>query len=347
MSLKSWFAISISILLCAGVAGCASVSYYSQSVAGHSRIMLAREPISKVIQVAPDALRNKLELTISLRKFAVEQLGLPDNKSYTHYVELDRPYVVWNVVAAPEFSVNSKQWCYLVIGCAGYRGYYKEKAALNYARGLEERGFETLVGGVTAYSTLGWFADPVLSSMLQYDDIELAETLFHELAHQVLYVDDNTEFNEAFATVVGEAGVRKWLSATRPEALEHYQQRVGALTQFNRIVSGSKERLAELYAKDQPAQQMRVAKHLEFDRLYAEYQQLKQEVWNGKPWFDRWFETPLNNARFAAFANYREAVPELQSLLSDCGNELEKFYSILTSAAQSKGPLRVPENCED
>lgn len=307
--------------------------------------MLARKPIAEVAQDAPESLRDQLELAISLRRFAVEQLGLPDNKSYTHYVELDRAYAVWNVVAAAEFSVDPKQWCYLVIGCAGYRGYYREKAARDYAHRLEENGFETLVGGVTAYSTLGWFSDPVLSSMLRYGDIELAETLFHELAHQVLYVENNTEFNEAFATVVGEAGTRKWLKMTRPEQLLDYQDRLVALTQFNQLISGTKARLADLYLKDMPSEKMRLEKARELKQLQLEYHKLKHHSWGDKPWFDAWFRRPLNNARLAAFANYREVVPELELLLSSCNDDFKRFYSVLKSAVKAGADLSAVTQC--
>jgi len=308
--------------------------------------MLARKPISEVVKKAPTELRDKLALTVSLRAFAHTELGLPDNGSYTHYVELGRPYAVWNVVAAPEFSVEPKQWCYLIIGCAGYRGYYKQQSARDYASGLQEKGYETMVGGVTAYSTLGWFSDPILSSMLKYTDVELAETLFHELAHQVLYVDDSTEFNEAFATVVGEAGARKWLAINRPEETAGYDARLIAIAQFTELVSSSKLRLAELYESGKSEQQMRASKRLEFIDLQTRYEHLKASKWNGKPWFDHWFTTPPNNARLAAFSNYRESVPKFERLLRSCGENFKKFYTILKASAQSNDKLGIPEQCD-
>jgi len=337
--------LSAFLAVCLSVSGCTTVSYYSQSVIGHSRIMLARKPINKVIPNAPQALRQNLELAIRLRQFAVQELSLPNSNSYSHYVALDRRYPVWNVVAAPEFSVVAKQWCYLVIGCAAYRGYFKEQAARDYAKKLNQQGFETMVGGVGAYSTLGWFADPILPSMFQHGDIDFAETLFHELAHQVLYVNGDSNFNEAFATVVGEYGVRQWLRRHDSAMLERYERRIKALQDFNRLIAQSKERLIAIYENGAADDVTRTLKLAEFSKLRENYENTKLTRWQGEAWFDGWFERPVNNARLAAFSTYRELVPQLEALLDRCGHDLRSFYKVLESAPKSDHGVDIPNRC--
>ena len=193
------------------VQACSSVSYYAQGIAGHTSLMLAREPVENIIKTADDSLKKKLIISQEIRQFSIEELNLPDNKSYTSYVELKGSSPVWNVIAANELSLTPKQWCYLVIGCASYRGYYSRQAAERYAFELKNKGYDVSVAGVGAYSTLGFFADPLTSAMLDRDGASLAELMFHELSHQKVYIKNNTRFNEAFATVVGEQGAIVWL----------------------------------------------------------------------------------------------------------------------------------------
>ena len=176
--------------------------------------MLAREPVDKVLKTANEELTGQLELSKQLKRFAIDELSLPESKSYNSYVALERDFPVWVVVAAPEFSVDAKQWCYPVIGCASYRGYFKKQSAQNYAKKISKKGFEVSVGGASAYSTLGWFSDPLLPSMMRYGDVNFAETLFHEIAHQKVYINGDSGFNEAFATVVGQEGAKRWLKYT-------------------------------------------------------------------------------------------------------------------------------------
>jgi len=296
------------VFMLVNLAGCSTVSYYSQSVIGHSKLMLAREPVANVVDSAAPKLQAQLVLSVQLKQFAAENLALDFPESYTQYVALEREFPVWNVVAAPEFSVQAKQWCYPVIGCASYRGYFKQDAALAYAQKMQNKGYETMVGGAPAYSTLGWFSDPILPSMLRYGDTNFAETLFHELAHQQLYINGDSDFNEAFATVVGEVGTMRWLAA-----------------------------LSE--------PQMRSAKQAELAAFINRYQQLKAGQWEGKGWYDRWFEKPINNARLAGFSTYYELVPSLLKLLEKCDSDFPHFYQVLSTANRLDGTVIVPDQC--
>lgn len=338
-------ALALSLIM----SGCSSVSYYTQSVVGHSRLMLARTSLDNAIKRASEdnntLLVEQLTLARQLRDFAVSELGLPDNRSYKSYVALEREFPVWAVVAAPEFSLAPRQWCYPVIGCASYRGYFKKAAADHYVDKLQQQGFETSLGGVGAYSTLGWFADPVLPSMLRYGNVDFAETMFHELAHQQLYINGDSAFNEAFATVVGEHGAVRWLSITAPEKLLAYSQLLSARNDFNQLLESIKTELTSVYQEELPVDQKRAAKLAVYKRLQMQYAELKQQRWDGKQWFDRWFEKPINNARLAAFATYRSQVPALQSLLAECDGDLFKFYDVLSNVTKVDGAVELPERC--
>ncbi len=329
----------------ASLSGCASLGYYSQSVVGHGKLMLARKPVDKVIASAEQPLKSQLELSQRLRVFAVQELGLPDSKSYSSYVALKREYPVWNVVAAPEYSLVAKKWCYPVIGCASYRGYFSLSAAQRYAQKLEKQGFETVVGGASAYSTLGWFSDPLLPSMMRYGDADLAETLFHELAHQQLYINGDSDFNEAFATVVGETGAQRWLSAQRPQELNAYSQKLKARQQFYALVETAKLALTRVYESLLTDSDKERAKHATFAKLKQDYQALKNQEWNGQPLFDRWFDTEINNARLVAFTTYRDQAPKLTELLRQCDDDLERFYWAFAKPIKVDGRVQIPSAC--
>lgn len=341
--------VFLTLLATLMISGCSTLSYYTQSVVGHSRLMLARTPLDKAIgnaQAENDAeLIRQLTLVKRLREFAVSELGLPDNSSYKNYVALTREYPVWVGVAAPEFSLNAKQWCYPIIGCASYRGYFKQASAQRYFSKLAAQGYETSLGGVAAYSTLGWFADPVLPSMLRRGDIDFAETLFHELAHQQLYINGDSSFNEAFATVVGELGALRWLQSTSPKRANDYQASLVARDDFNVLLGQFKDRLKVLYASDQSESDKRSAKQRLFAELPDLYANLKRERWNGKPWFDNWFTRPFNNARLSAFATYREQVPAIKKLLSKCDDDLLRLYRALKKPAKVDGRVQLPATC--
>jgi predicted aminopeptidase len=337
--------MSLFLVLCVALGGCSTVAYYSQSVAGHTRIMLARQPIDRAIENAQEPLRSQLVLSQEIRQFAVSELALPESRSYRHYVPLERDYPVWNVIAAEEFSIEPKYWCYLVIGCAAYRGYFKEEAAIHYAARLQEEGYETFVSGASAYSTLGWFADPLLPSMMRYGDVAFVETLIHEIAHQRLYVNGDSEFNEAFASLVGEEGTRRWLQKNRPQALSDYEARLRAIEQFGQLVQETKDALQEVYAQPLSADMKQREKHRVLQQMAQNYTHIKAEQWGGTAWFDHWFQQPVNNARLAGFSTYRANIPALSKLLAMCDGDFALFYQRLDTAEKLNGRVMIPTLC--
>lgn len=345
-SLKALTLIGSLVILSA----CSSISYYGQSIVGHNRLMWAREPIDKIIKTAEPELKSQLELAQRLRQFAIDELALPDNRSYSTYVDLERDYPVWTVVVAEEFSVVPQSWCYPVIGCASYRGYFAKEAAHEYVNDLQADGLETYVGGAIAYSTLGWFSDPLLPSMMRYGDAELAENMFHELAHQVLYVNGNSSFNEAFASVVGEHGALRWLAAHDPDSVSAYQKRLQLNSEFTNLLNDTKNQLAKLYAQDLPDKQKRQEKKQLIEQIYSNYQTLKNTQWGDQGNFDHWFETPINNARLAAISTYRDEMPRLQALLNKCDNDLARYFELLTEVSNTYSAdlllNNLPQDCE-
>lgn len=305
-----------------------SLGYYIHTATGQLDLLSRREPIQDLLAdpAAPDELKGRLETVVQIRDFASSSLGLPDNNSYRSYADLERPYVVWNVFAAPEFSADAKQWCFPVVGCVTYRGYFKRAKADKFAHGLEEEGYDVYVGGVPAYSTLGRFDDPVMNTMLHWQDADLAAIIFHELAHQRLYVKGDSPFSEAFAMLVEEEGLRRWVkNHGTPEALEEYRlrrQREGALFL---LVAQTRERLRDLYGSTISESEMRQQKAAEFQQLRSQYEGMKAS-WEGYARFDHWFKEPLNNARMGSLATYREFLPAFRTLLHRSGGELEAFY---------------------
>ena len=353
-NVKSVLKNSLSLLLLLAVlltqTACSTISFYGQSIIGHNRLMLARQPVDKLIKTAEPELKAQLEIAKQLRQFSVEELSLPDNKSYSTYVDLQRDYPVWSVVAADEFSIQPKSWCYPVIGCASYRGYFSEDNANQYAERLQQQGLETHVGGAIAYSTLGWFSDPLLPSMMRYGIADFAENMFHELAHQVLYVNGNSSFNEAFASVIGEQGALRWLQKNKPELVAAYQQRLGYNTDFTQLLNQTKQQLAELYASDLSVQKKRMEKARLINQLQSNYLDLKANKWAGQGAYDRWFETPVTNARLAAISTYRDQMPRLEALLLQCDNNFERFFELLKKRSQQYSAdellQNLPQNCE-
>jgi predicted aminopeptidase len=311
------------------LAGCSTMSYYSQAVSGHLRLMAARVPVRDAI-ADPDtseAVRERLLVAQDAREFALAELGLPDNGSYTRFVQLDRAAVVYNVFAAPEFSLRAKTWCFPVAGCVVYRGYFSRESAERVAAHYAAQGYDTWVGGVAAYSTLGRFQDPLLSTMLYRDDARLAGLLFHELAHQKLYVKGDSAFNEAFATAVEEEGVRRWLGqAGRDAELAEWKQSGARGRSFELLLARARARLQEVYSSGVPEDEMRTAKAETFVELERAYQTLK-ESWEGWSGYDRWFDAPLNNARMIPSATYRGLLPAFRILLDRSEGDLEAFYA--------------------
>jgi predicted aminopeptidase len=285
--------------------------YLMQAAGGQMEITSRREPITDVIQnpATPDKLRSRLEYVAAARDFASRELGLPDNESYRSYADLGRPYVVWNVFAADEFSVEPRRWCFPIAGCVVYRGYFNESSAQRYALGIRSSGADAMVGGVAAYSTLGHFRDPILNTMMGWNDAQLASTLFHELAHQVVYAPGDSEFNEAFATTVEEAGLERWLIFNgRAKEMEGWRRQRERQAQFIDLLLDAREQLRELYASKIPVAQMRDRKQQILGRLKFEYTQLRAQ-WNGFAGYDWWFDRALGNAHLVSAATYHGCVP--------------------------------------
>ena len=313
----------------ATIAGCSSLGYYAQAARGQFQLLSHREPIEEVIE-KPDtseALKKTLGLVLEIREYASSQLALPDNASYRSYVDIKRPYVVWNLFAAPEFSIEPKHWCFPFVGCLSYKGYFDEAKARAAGSRLAADGYDVYVGGIAAYSTLGHFDDPFLSSMLRLDEAVTAGIVFHELAHQRIYIRDDTELNEAFASLVEEKGVQRWLGERRgPEALAAWRVRREREQAFATIVDETRTRLGALYASALSEEETRSRKATELDALRARYAELKAS-WGGYAGYDAWFDSGLNNARIASVATYQRLVPALRVMLADAGDDLPRFYA--------------------
>jgi predicted aminopeptidase len=319
------------------LSGCSSVSYYSQLASGQWQLLRAREPVSEVIAdpSRPQVLRDHLVQAQKARTFASEHLHLPDNRSYRLYADIGRPYVVWNVFATSEFSLSPETHCFPIAGCVAYRGYYNQGAARGEAALLQQRGMDVSVSGVEAYSTLGWFDDPIMSSMMNWGDERLATLIFHELAHQRFYVKDDTEFNESYANFVEQEGTRQWRAARglAPVGDAALRQR----DQFIRLVLDTRKRLETLYAQPLTADVMRQAKVAEFERLRSEYRRMRDSQWGGDKRYDVWVNQPMNNARLLPFGLYAQWVPAFAALFRQEGGDWVRFFA----AVEKMGGLPV------
>jgi predicted aminopeptidase len=319
------------------LSGCSSVSYYSQLASGQWQLLRAREPVSEVIADSsrPQVLRDHLVQAQKARTFASEHLHLPDNRSYRLYADIGRPYVVWNVFATSEFSLSPETHCFPIAGCVAYRGYYSQGAARGEAALLQQRGMDVSVSGVEAYSTLGWFDDPIMSSMMNWGDERLATLIFHELAHQRFYVKDDTEFNESYANFVEQEGTRQWRAARglAPVGDAALRQR----DQFIRLVLDTRKRLETLYAQPLAADVMRQAKAAEFERLRSEYRRMRDSQWGGDKRYDVWVNQPMNNARLLPFGLYDQWVPAFAALFRQEGGDWVRFFA----AVEKMGGLPV------
>lgn len=306
--------------------GCSSLSYYSQLATGQMRLLNAREPVANVI-ADPDRdpkLRERLAQAQRARAFASEHLHLPDNQSYRLYADIGRPYVVWNVFATGEFSLAPVTHCFPIAGCVAYRGYYDQGAARGEAALQKLEGKDVYVSGVEAYSTLGWFNDPIISSMMNWGSERLMTLIFHELAHQRFYVKDDSEFNESYANFVEQEGTRQWRAARglAPETSSETQHR----DQFTRLVLQARDRLSALYAEPLSPQVMRERKAAEFERLRADYRQMRDAQWAGDKRYDAWINAPMNNARLLPFGLYDQWVPAFAALFKQVDGDWVAFY---------------------
>lgn len=328
--------ISIVMLLLLFFSGCSTISYYHQSISGHFKLISKRESIADILNdpTRDEKLIKQLRLVEELRSFASKQLKLPENDSYRSYVQLGKPYVAWNVFAAPEFSIRLQQWCFLVIGCVPYRGYFDEAKADSYAMQLSKQGLDVYVAGVPAYSTLGWFDDPLLSSMLDRGEIVTAAYIFHELAHQQFYLKGDGAFNEAFATAVEEIGVLAWLQQqNRSQDMNAYNDWRLQKSLFSKYIKNSRDEFELLYKQQYDLEKMQVEKEI----LIAEMRRKFTNLSSDNKYFRRyskWMSGPLNNAQLGAISLYRELVPAFRRIFSLCENDFEKFYSYVEKIAE-------------
>ena len=320
-------AISLSLAGCG--ATFADFGYYWQTVKGHWQILAGARPLDDVIAdpATNGVLRSRLATAQRLRDYSVTELRLPDNGSYRGYVDLGRPFVVWNVVATPEFSLQPYQWCFPVAGCVTYRGYYSQAGADQEAEALKGLGHDVQVGGVAAYSTLGWFDDPLLSTFVGYPEVELARLIFHELAHQVVYVKGDTVFNESFATAVEQLGLERWLTqhgtAEQGAGWLAWQQR---RDDFLTLLQRTRARLEALYQQGGAPEVLRPAKAEIFTSLREEYRVLRDQHWGGFKGYDRWFDRELGNAHLAAVSAYTAWVPAFRRLFEQVEGDFPRFY---------------------
>lgn len=339
------------LLTLAMLAGCTGLAYYGQSVTGHLDLMQRREPIPKLLAnpSTDPQLRERLARVLSMREFASRKLGLPDNGSYRSYADLDRPYAVWTVVATPPLSLKPQQWCFLIVGCLNYRGYYELAKAEAYAAELAASGADTYVGGASAYSTLGWFNDPVLNTMLHWSDAHVARVIFHELAHQKLFVKNDTAFNEAFADTVAIVGAERWVKAHGdPGELAAFHRYLARENDFVDLVLTTRRRLQAVYASDRSDAAKLEAKQTILAELERTYWELRTTTWSGYAFYDPWFSGGLNNAKLAAVATYRELMPAFSDLLAQFDGDLEPFYAqvkalLPCSPVQRREVLLQPE----
>ncbi len=314
--------------------GCSALGYYGQAATGHLNIVNAARPVSDWLAdpSTPPALKQRLELSRRIRDFAVRELGEPDNASYRRYADLGRTAAVWNVVAAPELSLTLKTWCFVVVGCVGYRGYYSEAGAAAEAAELRGAGYEALVYPVPAYSTLGrlpgdWLADPLLNTFVHYPEADLARLIFHELAHQVVYVPGDTAFNESFATAVEQIGSARWLAgqanaSTRAEQASAQARRAD----FRALTLRYRGELQALYASSASDAEKRQGKAALFAAMRAEHEAIKAARWGGYAGYDAWFAR-ANNAALGVLAAYNDLVPQFEQLFRRGGGDFPRFYA--------------------
>jgi len=340
----------VAVAAAIALSGCSAVEFYWQGLTGQVDILQRAKPIAEVIETTPDpVLKERLARAQAIRAFASRDLALPDNRSYTSYSDLGRAYVLWNVFAAPELSLTPRQWCFPVAGCVNYRGYFAESDAREEAARLATEGDDVHVGGVPAYSTLGYFDDPVLSTFARYREVELARLIFHELAHQVVYVKDDTSFNESFAVTVEEEGVARWLAqeAKRRDAPEaarlaaEFERGRRSRADFRTMIVAARERLTAIYASQASDEEKRAAKAAVFAEMRADNER-RRAATDGTTAFDRWFDAGANNAGIAAAGLYADRVPQFKAILEEGGGDLPRFYErVKVLAALPRGEREV------
>ena len=319
------------------LSACSSFGYYADLMAGHSELLEQRKSVSEIItdKETSSKLRNLLIKSQKIRDFATKKLYLPENDSYRMYADLKRPYAVWNVVAAEEFSVQPKKWCFMFVGCLSYRGYFSKEDATNYANELKSQGYDVYVAGAKAYSTLGWFDDPLLNTMMYKSEARRAGIIFHELAHQVVYIENDSAFNEAFATAVEEEGIRRWMSANgKGEKYQEYLVDKKRDIEINQLLQETREKLKKVYETKASIKEKRQQKKTIFSLTQRKYRMLKKS-WDGYSAYDAWMTQGLNNSHLLLIATYHDLVPTFKSMLKIEHYNLNAFYA----AAKKYGEL--------
>jgi len=333
------------LVLVTFLAACSGPGYYLQAISGQWKLIHARRDIQTLLDdpATKKELATNLKSAEQVKAFANSTLDLPGNGSYSSYVEVDGDALVWNVVATKEFSLEAKKWCFPVSGCVPYRGFFKQQKAKTSATRLHNKGMDVFVSPAAAYSTLGWFKDPLLSTMISGPDTRLAAYLFHELAHQRLYVKGDGLFNEGYASFVEKTGLRLWLeSSQRQDDLLQWQRRDNASRDFNHLIGELHKELARLYSSDTPETTMRQKKASIIDSLAISYEQLSDEKWQGKRYYNNWFEDPVNNARLVLYNTYQGGHCAFQSLFDQAGGDLQKFHQL----AKQKSRLQKDERAK-
>lgn len=336
-----FFLLMLNIAL---LSGCSSVGYYWQAVNGHLEIVNNTQPIENIlkrVQNTDNRLFEQLTLAMQIRQFAVDQLALPNNGSYTHYVDIKRKYPVWVVSVAPVDSLSLKRWCYLFFFCVSYKGYYFLASAEKEADLWRNKNYEVSVSGVPAYSTLGFTKDPVLSSFIHYPAGELARLIFHELAHQVMYVSDDTAFNESFATAVQEIGLKAWFAnKDNSQHQKNYINYDRKRKQLFELLLNTKDKLATVYGSQATQQAKLIRKAQIFSEAKAQYQELKSEHWNGSTRYDVYFQRSLNNASMGLLGVYNNHVESFKNLFRTCKNDYALFYHVVNRLAKKEKAKR-------
>jgi len=338
----------LAVAMLAGLSGCAGTMYLLQAARGEWQVMHARKPIVQVIDdpSTPQPMILELADVREARDFASRVLKLPDNASYTTYTKIDRPYVVWNVVAAPALSVYPKTWCFPIAGCVAYRGYFSEKRARDFAAELKRRGYDVVVEGIPAYSTLGKLPDPVMSTMMRYGSDELAAMIFHELAHQLLYVTNDSRFDEAFAVTVEQEGLKRWLEYKgKPVHVEEVSRQRDEDGAFIALLRHTRARLAQLYASSAPRQTKLRRKQQIFAELAADIGALEDRLQIHSPVYDDWIAEGLNNAQLASVSTYYDCLPGFERLLQRANGDLPRFYAAARELAREPKATRDDQLC--
>jgi predicted aminopeptidase len=324
------------------VGGCAGPGYYSQAVAGQWRLMRDRVSIDEVLMdPQTDSLRaDQLRHVRQILEFAESELQLPAGDSYDSFVATGRKAVVWNVVAAPEFSLSPRKWCFIVAGCVPYRGYFDQNDAVRFSQKLQGKGLDSTVSPAAAYSTLGWFSDPLLDTMLRRSGWQLAAYLFHELAHRKLYVRGDTNFNEAYARQVERIGIEAWLREKKhANDREQWSKAEKAAGEFQKLLTGTREDLVGLYTSGISREQMRLHKQEILDALRIAYGSLRDQQWNGHDYFGAWFDQPINNASIALLQSYEGGRCAFHRLFNEAAQSPAQFHSL----AEKMGSLDQEE----